>query len=59
MRGKPFSILISLLILCVALQGAGPLLSAQAASPAPEELDQQRTRRRSWMSTPGCRRIPA
>jgi len=40
MRGKPLSILISLLILCVALQGAGPLLSAQAASPAPEELDQ-------------------
>ena len=40
MRGKPFSILISLLILCVALQGAGPLLSAQAASTAPEELDQ-------------------
>ena len=40
MRGKPLSILISLLILCVALQGAGPLLSAQAASPAPGELDQ-------------------
>ena len=40
MRGKPLSILISLLILCVALQGAGPLLSAQATSPAPEELDQ-------------------
>ena len=40
MRGKPLSILISLLILCVALQGAGPLLAAQAASPAPEELDQ-------------------
>src|SRR5271165_1785732 len=40
MRGKPLSVLISLLILCVALQGAGSLLSAQAASPAPEELDQ-------------------
>jgi uncharacterized protein DUF3300 len=40
MRGKPLTTLISLLILCVALQGAGPLLSAQAASPAPEELDQ-------------------
>ncbi|MGB8061651.1 MAG: DUF3300 domain-containing protein [Candidatus Sulfotelmatobacter sp.] len=40
MRGKPLSILISLLILFVALQGAGPLLSAQVASPAPEELDQ-------------------
>ena len=40
MRGKPLSILISLLIVCVALQGAVPLLSAQGASPAPEELDQ-------------------
>jgi hypothetical protein len=45
MRGKPFSILISLLILCVALQGAGPLLSAQAASPAESEpLDDVRPR---------------
>lgn len=40
MRGKPLSILMSLLILFVALQGAAPLLSAQAASPVPEELDQ-------------------
>ena len=40
MRGKPLTTLISLLILCVALQGAGPLLSAQAASPAPEQFDQ-------------------
>jgi hypothetical protein len=40
MRGKPLSILISLLILGMALQGAGPVLLAQPASPAPEELDQ-------------------
>ncbi|MGB8114555.1 MAG: DUF3300 domain-containing protein, partial [Candidatus Sulfotelmatobacter sp.] len=40
MRGKSLSILISLLILFGVLQGSGPLLSAQDASPAPEELDQ-------------------
>jgi hypothetical protein len=40
MRVKPISILTSLLILFVALLSGGPLLSAQAASPAPEELDQ-------------------
>ena len=40
MRGKSLSISITLLILFVALQGAGPVLFAQPASPAPEELDQ-------------------
>ncbi len=41
MRDKPSSILTSLLILLMVLQGISPLLSAQAAAlPAPEELDQ-------------------
>ncbi len=41
MPNKPSSILTSLLILLLVLQGISPLLSAQAAAPpAPEELDQ-------------------
>ena len=40
MRGRLSSILIKLLILFVGLQGAGNLLSAQAAVPTSQELDQ-------------------